>query len=100
MIIRYTGPKAVKVIEYNHLTYVFSPEAEVSSPLVLKFLLNPDMRGLFVIAAEVSEEDKAIAEKERDDKIKAAAKKKADDKKKAEAAKKKADKEAKDQKDK
>ena len=57
MLIKYTGPKTVKTVEYNNLAFTFiaseegsAPTCDVKDPSTLKFLLNADMKGLFVPA--------------------------------------------------
>lgn len=49
MLLKYTGPKQSKKIEYNDRVFVFAPECEVDDMTTVKFLLDPDRKGLFEI---------------------------------------------------
>ena len=49
MLIRYTGMKPIKRIEYGSKTFIFEPTCEVTDAESLKFLLHPSRRDLFVI---------------------------------------------------
>ena len=71
MLIKYTGSKPVKTVNYNNLEFVFiavegeggAPVCEVKDVATLKFLLGADMKGLFVPATpNTSKDDKAREE--------------------------------------
>lgn len=51
MLLKYTGPKPQKKIEYNDRVFIFAPTAEVDDKATIRFLLNADMKGLFEVAA-------------------------------------------------
>lgn len=74
MLLKYTGPKEIKTIEYNGLTLVFmaiegegGPKVcEIKDPATLKFLLGADMKGLFAsatsgVSKDLKAENKVIA---------------------------------------
>ena len=57
MLIRYTGPKESKKIEFsNKPTYIFSPTCEVEDKDVAAFLLHRDRLGLFEVVKHEEEE--------------------------------------------
>ena len=47
MLLKYTGPKSVKAVQYNGKEFLFIPECEVDDMNTIKHLLHPDMKGLF-----------------------------------------------------
>jgi len=69
MLLKYTGKKPVKTVSYNDKIFTFMPAAdgkdstcEVNDVNTLKYLLGPDMQGLFVPAASKTSKDKASDE--------------------------------------
>ncbi len=52
MLIKYTGPKPSKRMEFNNATYYFTPTCEVKNPEHLRALLHTDMKGLFEVVKE------------------------------------------------
>uniref|UniRef100_A0A6M3L6I5 Uncharacterized protein n=1 Tax=viral metagenome TaxID=1070528 RepID=A0A6M3L6I5_9ZZZZ len=53
MLIKYTGTKDKKVVEYAYKQFEFTPALEVKDEGLIKFLLHPERKGLFT---EVKEE--------------------------------------------
>ena len=47
MLIRYTGNKPKKTVEFNDGVYVFALECEVTNSAHIRFLLQSDHKGLF-----------------------------------------------------
>lgn len=53
MRLRYTGSKPQKIVIYGNKQYVFTPECDVDDDDVIKFLLAPERKGLFIASRTI-----------------------------------------------